>query len=142
MKKKQLTKKRQLSAEFKWRVLDEVNSGELTMTQIAKKYKLHIEQISLWKRLATERKLARARPSKVVKAKPVVAAKAKPAEVVKAKPVVAKPVVDRIPTVKEVSMMANGASLQVLTDLVMGLAKSLQATNSLIAQLTSKREAG
>lgn len=49
-----MAKRRQFSAQFKATVALEAIRGELTMTELAKKYEVHPNMIAGWKRRLTE----------------------------------------------------------------------------------------
>ena len=49
-----MTKRRRFSADFKAKVALEALRGELTLAEIAKKYDVHPNMISAWKRQVTE----------------------------------------------------------------------------------------
>ena len=50
-----MSKRRRFSAEFKARVALDALSGELTLSELASKYKIHPNQVSTWKRQAKNR---------------------------------------------------------------------------------------
>jgi len=49
-----MSKRRRFSAEFKARVALDALSGELTLSELASKYKIHPNQVSTWKRQAKD----------------------------------------------------------------------------------------
>lgn len=49
-----MTKRRRFSADFKAKVALEALRGELTLAEISKKYDVHPNMISAWKRQVTE----------------------------------------------------------------------------------------
>ena len=49
-----MSKRRRFSAEFKARVALDALSGEMTLSELASKYKIHPNQVSIWKKQAKE----------------------------------------------------------------------------------------
>jgi len=49
-----MSKRRRFSAEFKARVALDALSGEMTLSELASKYKIHPNQVSTWKKQARE----------------------------------------------------------------------------------------
>ena len=49
-----MSKRRRFSAEFKARVALDALSGEMTLSELASKYKIHPNQVSTWKKQAKE----------------------------------------------------------------------------------------
>lgn len=49
-----MSKRRRFSAEFKAKVALDALSGEMTLSELASKYKVHPNQVSTWKKQAKE----------------------------------------------------------------------------------------
>lgn len=49
-----MSKRRRFSAEFKAKVALDALSGEMTLSELASKYKIHPNQVSTWKKQAKE----------------------------------------------------------------------------------------
>ena len=49
-----MSKRRRFSAEFKARVALDALSGEMTLSDLASKYKIHPNQVSTWKKQARD----------------------------------------------------------------------------------------
>ena len=49
-----MSNRRRFSAEFKARVALDALSGEMTLSELASKYKIHPNQVSTWKKQAKE----------------------------------------------------------------------------------------